>query len=232
MITFEDILHEELQNIVSKEFYVQYWDRCVQTAIKALQDETIELDSIDHFIDFFILGINNNEIYKVLKYEYIYKLIGILRDSYQKYAYRNQYNLFYLLDLELMFCTKIVEKEILINKYNDAIITNLEFDKNTKIYLINLNNSLLSSNRVKTMKMAKLVLNICEKEVFSKEISRYFVEKSSFLMKLLYQYRLFDELIQVTELFKKINTADERLHLEIKHCAYLRQIDLHVEKDK
>jgi hypothetical protein len=216
MITFEDILHEELQNIVSKEFYVQYWDRCVQTAIKALQDETIELDSIDHFIDFFILGINNNEIYKVLKYEYIYKLIGILRDSYQKYAYRNQYNLFYLLDLELMFCTKMVDKEILIKKYNDALITNLEFDKNTKIYLINLNNSMLSSNRVKTMKMAELVLNICEKKVFSKEMSRYFVEKSSFLMKLLYQYRLLDELIQVTELFKKINTVDERLHLENK----------------
>ena len=47
-------------------------------------------------------------------------------------------------------------------------------------------------------------------------MSRYFVEKSSFLMKLLYQYRLLDELIQVTELFKKINTVDERLYLENK----------------
>ena len=169
-MTFEDILHTELQNIVSKEFYIQYWDRCVQAAIKALQDETIELDSIDHFIDFFILGINNNEIYKVFKYEYIYKLIGMLRDSYQKYAYRNQYNLFYLLDLELKFCTKMVDKEILIKKYNDAIITNLEFDKNTKIYVINLNNSMFSSNRIKTMKMAELVLNICQKKsVFQRD---------------------------------------------------------------
>ena len=229
MIKFQEILNSECDKLIDNSKYTEFWDNCINHTVKLITTNRFDINSIDEFIDFVLVGIENQDIYFTFKNEYIIKLMHTIRDSIKKY--NNLFHILALYDIEINLQTDNNKKLFLINEYKEILKQEKNIHLYTKIYIILINYNMCkpSKNSI-NYQLKYLYLIFKNKKMMSHDELNLIISKSLYLLQELYKHKRFDKIDEVNKIINRLNIYTNKQHSGfIDNLALLKQFN--VEED-